>query len=92
MLRQLLDHYGMQQSLFAPSMLVQTETEEHVRGKKALEAPATVKRQTRGNLLGAFDSCVPFFSVLVGLLTSVSSVYCLLCLRAQRYCCTEQQF
>ena len=60
--------------------------------ESAQEAPATVNRQTRGNLFGAFDSCVPFFSVFVGLLTSVSSVYCLLWVRAQRYCCTEQQF
>ena len=39
----------------------------------AQEAPQTVKRQSRGNLFGAFVSCVPFFSVSVGVLTSVSS-------------------
>ena len=44
----------------------------------AAEALAMVKRQTLGNLFGAFDSRVLFFSVFVGLLTSVSSVYCLL--------------
>ena len=60
--------------------------------ESAQEAPATVKRQSRGNLFGASDSCVPFFSVFVGLLTSVSSVYCLLWVRAERDSCTDYQF
>ena len=64
-----------QQSLSTLSMTVGTETVVSVRGKKsAQEALATVNRQTRGNLFGAFDSCVPFFVVFDGLPTSVSSV------------------
>ena len=92
MLRQMLDHN------VAPAVTVYSVNACANRNRgtcegqeSAQETPATVNRQTRGNLFGAFDSCVPFFSVFDGLLTSVSSVYCLLLVRAQLYCCTEQQ-
>ena len=92
MLRQMLDHY------VTPRVTVYFVNDCGNRNsgvceeqESAQEAPATVNRQTHGNLFAAIDSCVPFFSVFVGLLTSVSSVYCLLLVRAQRCCCTEQQ-
>ena len=68
------DHFDMQQSLSSLAMTVGIETVAFVRGKKVLkEAPQRSSGQSRGNLFAAFDSCVPFFSVSVGVLTSVNS-------------------
>ena len=69
MLRQMLDHY------VTPTVTVYFVNDCGNRNsvvckeqESAQEAPATVNRQTRGNLFGAFDSCVPFSLVFGGFL------------------------
>ena len=78
-----------QQSLSTLSMPVGTETVEPVRGKKVLKKHL---QRSIVKLVAIFSEQLVSVSLsswcLMDFSTSVSSVYCLLWVRAQRHCCT----
>ena len=81
-----------QQSLSTPSMPVGTETVEPVRGKKVLKKHLQRSSDKLVEICSAQLIPVSLSSwCLMDFSTSVSSVYCLLWVRAQRDYCTDYQ-
>ena len=81
-----------QQSLSTPYMPVGTETVEPVRGKKVLKKHLQRSSDKLVEICSAQLIPVSLSSwCLMDFLTSVSSVYCLLGVRAQRDYCTDYQ-